>query len=228
MKQLFFHTLVVFVLAILLMYAMDSIAETRFTDERARLESTTVNDVLFTLLHRAYPDCEYKIKDGEKIEFEHLINVTETLECAATLQALEAELVKYKSERLADIEYREILTDKKITAKSTYDAVKDLYHSAAKKAGLTHISNPAAWFRDNCNNVNTHELIDSCNAKLALVQAKVSDVQADIQAVNDADNLCKNYKETIKNATLQQFAGLTDNQRWERVFNALKCISEGK
>jgi hypothetical protein len=196
-----------------------------FSQTRQEIDDLTVNKTLFTLLHRAYPTCVYTIKEGEKPEFEHLEYKED---CAPEMAKLEAELAIYKQELHAELTYREVLADKKASAKTIYDAVKSEYHAAAKKANLPHVANPAAWFRDNCAQVNTHELADACITKLTLVQGKVAEVQAEYQAIEDAKNTCKNYKQTIKDATLQQFAGLTEAKRWEHIFNALKCIAEGK
>ena len=118
------------------------------------------------------------------------------------------------------------LSDKKITAETISSTIKDNYSAAAKKAGLPHVANPAAWFRDNCRNVTSHKLIDDCISNLKLVQTKIVEVEAEYQAQADALNTCKEYRQAIKDATLQQFTSFPDNQKWTKVFQALKCISQ--
>jgi len=197
-------------------------------DNHEEIDNLTVDKVLFTLLYRVYPTCKYKIADGKPQTFVNVVNILGTEECIPSMVQLEAELTTYKNELNAELTYRNLLLQYKVAAKQKFDLVRPHYHSAAKKANLPHISNPDAWYRDNCANVNTHEAIGACVNKLTIVEENLTDVLAEIKAQKDAEDLCKNYKQVIKNATLQQFAGLSEAKRWEHVFNALKCISEGK
>lgn len=194
------------------------------------INALKVNDVVWDLLHRAYPDCKFSVKkdfDYENpVTFADIINDLETEECAATLPTLETELVKYKTEAHTDLTYREVLATKKAEAKTLYGNVKQHYHSAASKAGLQHVSNPAAWYRDNCKQVNTHELIDACLSKLTLVKNKIPEIEAEIAAIEQEETDCKNYRKIISNASLEQFVSSPDANKWQKVFQVLKCITK--
>lgn len=203
-------------------------------ESEAEINALTFEDTMWTLLYRAYPDCKFKVRDDfvyedeNKPTFADVINVLGTPECAATLPALEAELIVYKAELVAELQYRLQLQALKAIAETKYLAVKQHYHSAAKKAGLPHVANPAAWYRDNCKRVNTHEKVQSCIDKLTLVQIKIAEVQADIDAEVQDKLDCKNYKQVLIDSTLEQALALSDVQFRTKVFKALQCIARGK
>ena len=212
-------------IGILLLYSLSGIC----FETNEEIDSLTIDDVLFTLLGRAYPvHCTWDIQEGMPVEYQYLINKGGEAECAATIQTLEGELATYKVEETTALNYRIELNNLKATAEAKFLIVKDNYHSAAKKAGLPHISNPAAWYRDNCKIVSTHEVVQACIDKLTLVENKIAEVQAEIYAVNQDILDCKGFKQVIKDATLVQAKALSEDQWREQVFQALKCLARGK
>ena len=185
------------------------------------IDAITVNKVLRQLLADVYPECKYKVDEPNPYEFEFLINVLETEECAATLPKLTAILDLYKTNQHAILTYRTVLNAKKLEAKTLFLGFKDIYHSVAQRAGLPNIPNPAAWVRDNCDRVNTHEKVDACLVQLNTVNGKVAEVKAEFAAIEAAKNECD-----IDVATVQSFnVNSIDEMNTTQLKNVIKVIA---
>jgi len=185
------------------------------------VDALQLDNFLTTVCWRLLPDCNCKV-EGENI-YDNL-SVDETCN-KPTLQSMETEFTVYKNELKAEIDYRNILRQKKAEAETKWQNVKTDFHRLLQLASLPNIPNPAAYYRDHCRRASTHEKIDLCITKLTALENKIADLQAENQAKEDARNYCIEKKDLIKNINPENVQFNETNFR--HMIRALKCLFGG-
>lgn len=178
--------------------------EAKSYDTVEEIDNLTVDDVLSQVLQNGYPDCVYTVEDGQDFIYGNLIEPADKPECVLTVSktanALEAIKDAYK--------YQLTLKQKKAEAKTKFLQVRPYFYRALQKAGLIHISNPEAWFRDKVRRMQTHGQVDTAITKLDSLINQIPAIEAEDQTRADAEAVYDAAKEFMKTYNCDQLSGV--------------------